>query len=407
GGETWLLQYSNVTYDLTDVVFVTPDIGFSTRLKTADGGKTWSPMGLLGAQLYFDGALDGWGWGGGQVWRTTDGGESGESLDLETAGTAEPITNFAVRGQLVVAETKSTHWRSTDGGTSWTSVERPPSVAFRRTSFVDEHEGWAVTGGDYVLRTENGGTSWTKVEPPTFGYITCLDAKPQGRLWLAGYDGSVVRSSDAGITWELESISAEVLNDITFVDGARGWTVGGGGSIFTTIDGGVEWLQIASFPSAALKAVRFVDASLGWVVGRRDDAALVARTVDGGETWAELSLPCEEFCDVRDVDFWDPVHGMAIGGSLASSGLIWRTSDGGETWTKSYQASSLSQAGALFGATGALVGSAGLGKLLRTEDLGATWSELPALYDGVPEVVTDDIGFMAQGNRLLKTTTGF
>jgi photosystem II stability/assembly factor-like uncharacterized protein len=63
------------------------------------------------------------------------------------------------------------------------------------------------------------------------------------------------------------------LNSVYFVNATTGWTVGGEGAIFKTVDGGANWIAQKSGTGDPLNSVFFIDANTGWAVGG-----------DGGET---------------------------------------------------------------------------------------------------------------------------
>ena len=76
-------------------------------------------------------------------------------------------------------------------------------------------------------------------------------------------------------TWQTD------FSDTYFLDENTGWTVGRGGVIAHTTDGGETWLPQHSSVEADLYQVTFVDKSHGWITGSR----MLLRTEDGGKTW--------------------------------------------------------------------------------------------------------------------------
>jgi photosystem II stability/assembly factor-like uncharacterized protein len=81
-----------------------------------------------------------------------------------------------------------------------------------------------------------------------------------------------------------------------------------------------------TFPygSPDLSAAAFFDADHGWVA----DGARVARTTDGGRTWADVSLTQGK--DMDSMDFASAQDGWA-----AVAGTLYATHDGGATWGRS------------------------------------------------------------------------
>ena len=91
-------------------------------------------------------------------------------------------------------------------------------------------------------------------------------------------------------TWTLvrESQWQAGFSDIHFVSQQEGWIVGSDATILRTNNAGKTWEQ----PSKPLPfkidfhKVRFLDPQTGWIVG--EDGA-VLKTIDNGETWTVLN----------------------------------------------------------------------------------------------------------------------
>ncbi len=127
------------------------------------------------------------------------------------------------------------------------------------------------------------------------------------------------------------------LNHVAFANPSSGWAVGDRGVIWHTDDGGASWHQQPSPISCSLNAAFFLDGRRGWAVGGHcqpySDATrgVVLRTDDGGATW--LELPQSLLPLLTGVKFFDREHGIAYGESASyyPSG-VFDTRDGGATW---------------------------------------------------------------------------
>lgn len=81
------------------------------------------------------------------------------------------------------------------------------------------------------------------------------------------------------------------LHRVFFHDEDAGWILTyGDGTVLSTRDGGKTWQVQARFEANYLERVLFVDRTHGWVTG---DYGRVYKTVDGGETWHDVSPPVE------------------------------------------------------------------------------------------------------------------
>jgi len=158
-----------------------------------------------------------------------------------------------------------------------------------------------------------------------------------------GYDGRILRSEDAGKTWqEITPRPAEwSLTQVSFV-GEHGWAVGHNGAIVHTRDGGKTWTPQQSGTTKTLFSVSFIDQLHGRACG--DESAWVW-TDNGGETWtaerievSQVGLSEDTSLAVPDiiyysVQFIDAQNGWMVG----EYGNIRHTSDGGKTWDSQHE----------------------------------------------------------------------
>lgn len=169
--------------------------------------------------------------------------------------------------------------------------------------------------------------------------------------------------------------------------------------------------------------IHMVDASTGWVVagglGSGTGTAIVARTTDGGATWADVG---PKGLSDREVALQAYTSKDAQTTWLATSRDgqppdIWRTTDGGKTWrdtTTSIEHGLIKQLFFLtvfFGQKEGLllVSSGSASRLYATGDRGATWAlqgGLPALGTPVINAVDRDHVFLAYDRSILATSDG-
>jgi photosystem II stability/assembly factor-like uncharacterized protein len=163
--------------------------------------------------------------------------------------------------------------------------------------------------------------------------------------------------------------------DAVAVDGAL-VAVGHRGHILISSDGGETWQQAEVPTRATLTGVDFYDRNLGWAVGHD---SVILRTEDGGVTWERMHWAPEDEAPFFDVWFSDAENGIAIG----AYGSYYTTSDGGTTWNfepigdTDWHLHQIARA-----ADGRLYMAAEAGMAYRSDDGGATWTELPTPYQG-------------------------
>ncbi|PCJ18150.1 MAG: hypothetical protein COB04_07760 [Gammaproteobacteria bacterium] len=158
--------------------------------------------------------------------------------------------------------------------------------------------------------------------------------------------------------------------------GDRIFSVGGRGHILYSDNQGDSWTQANSPTQMLLTAIDFIDDKNGWAVGHD---SVILGTNDAGENWTILFEDAKLEKPLLDVLFFDPKKGLAIG----AYGLIMRTEDGGQTWQEftinniDWHFNSIMRVGDnhVF-----IAGEAGT--LIRSPDLGATWTPLESPYEG-------------------------
>jgi photosystem II stability/assembly factor-like uncharacterized protein len=147
--------------------------------------------------------------------------------------------------------------------------------------------------------------------------------------WACGFNGMVVRTTNAGQTWSGSIVpGAYHLEHIHFPTTQIGYTSGPDG-LFKSKDGGISWEEITpDLISTDYWGCYFMDANFGILVGGgcgRNQKYW--RTTDGGSNWTLFQNEVHH-SGLTDVIMYDK-EGL---GFAVSSGLLWKTLDGGVTW---------------------------------------------------------------------------
>jgi photosystem II stability/assembly factor-like uncharacterized protein len=140
------------------------------------------------------------------------------------------------------------------------------------------------------------------------------------------------------------------LDSITFNSRTEGWGLSGA-YVLTTIDGGQTWREVtppASFPSGTKNQAygAFLNAQTAWIVfaedGRIPPETIVWHTADGGRDWTP-GAPLfhqvvgdsmwAEFAALDAQNAWVLVRGVYVGAGTHFNHELFRTTDGGLTWT--------------------------------------------------------------------------
>jgi photosystem II stability/assembly factor-like uncharacterized protein/alpha/beta superfamily hydrolase len=263
-------------------------------------------------------------------------------------------------------------FRTTDGGDSWTKVWEKPGTFVRCLAFVDEKVGVlgnvgpgyfpGVTDAVPVYRTEDGGTTWTPVTAiegaPVVGLCAFdvvqvpfvnagnLDRRPRivgvGRV---GGPAAYIWSDDLGKTWKqgkLPEIGAMAF-DVRFLDEKRGFIASATDAdvsqsnalILMTEDGGETWEEVyrSSRPWELTWKFSFPDADTGYCTIQSYDPdpgsskRFVAKTIDGGRSWNEVTLVDDHAVREFGIAFLDADTGFV---GAMPHGFV--TVDGGISW---------------------------------------------------------------------------
>jgi photosystem II stability/assembly factor-like uncharacterized protein len=264
-----------------------------------------------------------------------------------------PTLGWSVNGEGNV-------FRTSDGGETWERMLHQPGTFFRAIAFVDSLTGFAANiGTDYfpnvtdtvpLYRTRDGGVTWSPVSEihgPFPKGICNLAIAPDGRtLWAAGRVGGpsfLLVSHDRGETWESQELTDRIamLIDVHFTSAASGVIVGGSSRdvrashsvVLATADGGRSWEEVFRSPEPMELAwkIDFPTARTGYVsVLAYDSTSTFLKTVDGGRTWREHPLVNGPY-QAKGIGFVDEQVGWVGGERPGMPG--YRTADGGATWT--------------------------------------------------------------------------
>ncbi len=330
--------------------------------------------------------------GQGGIYRSENGGESWERVSEERALLGRPWYYSHIVPDPQDPETlyamNYNFWRSVDGGRSWTRIATPHG---------DNHDLWidptrpqrmieANDGGACV--SFNGGRTFSSIhnQPTGAFYKMAVDQRFPYRVYGTQQDNSAVRvpsrSKSGAIPWaacdvvghsESGAIAVDPRDDDIVYSGAVG-SSGGGGAPLLRYDHRVgESALVTIWPEWT-----YAEDPSGWrhrfawtypiVLSRHDPSVLYAagecvfRSLDEGRSWVAIS---------PDLSRNDPDKLRAAGGPIT------KDTSGAEVYcTVASLAESPQDPAVLWAGTDD-------GRLHRTEDGGASWTEV--VVPGLPE----------------------
>lgn len=341
-GATWHQLIAPPLDDVVDVLRVDPrdaDVlyagdSFGLR-KSVDGGVTWhfgsAPGGAPGPTQVLSLAFDPRqpdvqyaGARGDGIWKSTDAGETWSrvlptaDIDVVTALAVDPgngdriyaaIDRFAgdtAESTLLMGEI----WGSEDGGGTWARLAVGPTAV--RALAIDPTDPRRVYAGfeqDGVLASGNRGASWHPARRGLRAFTAvdvAVDPHQEGSLW----------------------ISVSTNGDLDYF--LRGAVYPG---LFHSVDGGRTWAASGRGFDPSSSATRIVfDPVRPERLFALTSSGFLHRSTDGGASWQALFSPVYSSVDLLVIDPVSPDTLYATGGGVDRGPAFLKSVDGGDTW---------------------------------------------------------------------------
>lgn len=352
--------------------------------KTTDGGMTWTPTGFTSDQsiITMHWRTESLGWFRSRTnapfQRTTDGGETFTTVTAVNLPSRLYFLESLSDDHLVGLAYVSEIYESLDGGANWTrtslsggSGTRPSvfrnyhrrgdeffcqgdgtQVYYSATGFqnweglIDDDRGGSgpviaffndnigVVAGtrSFIIKTEDGGDSWNRLttnNPNPNAPVSSIDFRSENEFVLY-YGNTYPRiTTDGGASFSQyygeETGISQGESDVfhNFADGSI-LTMGRFDYAISNADQ-TSWTVNTHGFERTINALQFPTEMVGYAVGDE----ILAKTTDGGQTWAELPLPpFQTSARWESVHFYDENRGMI--GKSNRDGFL--TTDGGMTW---------------------------------------------------------------------------
>lgn len=227
----------------------------------------------------------------------------------------------------------------------WERINSPTTLNLNSVVFIDSLTGWVSSDSGKIYHTPDGGENWilqyandslTIVDlfflNEQFGWGAAIstDHEPYGSFQLTTTNG--------GVSWNSEyfRLGEVFIKSFYYLDTLTGFVVGSPRIFHKTIDGGLNWNAVnldssvvSGFPPYKIK---FYSENYGYACGGLwDNVGVVWRTNDRGESWSTVvsTLTSEPLYDIQ---FFDSLNVLVIGGDPEWGASQVVTTDGGETW---------------------------------------------------------------------------
>ncbi|MGN6386830.1 MAG: YCF48-related protein, partial [Verrucomicrobiota bacterium] len=367
--------------------------------RSTDGGEEWVPanqglpelsifalaMNSSNGVLYASPEQAG-------VYRSTNNGESWELTEQTVLGNAK-ITSLTVnplKNEVFAATDGSGLFISRDGGTKWEllGLTNYDQVFAVRSSSFDPETFYASTS-DGFLKSINGGQNWGTLgqkEP----YILQIVANPKtGAVFASSYAGKIHRSIDSGKSWQPATNGLPKLSIFALgLDLPSGtlYAAPERDGIYQSLDNGTNWTRIdtAGLSNALVMSLTVVPDN-GNIYAATAGSGLFVST-DLGKTWALKTNGLQSVyvsSVALDPNQPDTLYASTLSETGSGAGL-YRSINAGEIWvpiTNGIPTASILQVLASRNIAGRLY-AASARYFFRSDDYGANWSSVGAGLQG-------------------------
>ncbi|MBX6325777.1 MAG: hypothetical protein IRY93_07050 [Chthoniobacterales bacterium] len=406
-------------------------------VRSTDGGITWNdrtpphvPLSCSAVAIDPNDsntviAVFGGAFGGGEVWVTTDGGDSWTDRSAGLPGNPFNAvvydgSRLLVGGGMLFNSQYVGLYASSDLGVTWSPLHDGtwPLLVVEDIA-VDPSDAariFVATDGAGVNRSTDGGATWQigiGGSQALAGRSLRFQPKKSQELFLGTSSLAVFRSTNGGDTFVQSSQGISEL-DLFSIDANRlapsevavAFQGSNNGGVFSSTDAGVTWV-LESAPPTRYSTVRFAPDGTLYAISTGPTSVApegVYRRENNG-TWTPLGPDqgplFESDLDTMRFSRNNPnliLLGGADFGVAGFEAAIWRTTDGGQTWTKVFESGQgtiervtdleIIEDGTDQNMVAAWNSESGdnIGGALRSTDGGASWfdssSGLPAFFRG-------------------------
>ncbi len=333
--------------------------GWGGLFKSTNGGMSWEvlPQFLPASQAVTDliihptnplvmYAL------AGPIYRTIDGGQSWAPLDNEHGFFS--VAMDPANPRRLLAGMTGVVLLSNDGGTSWTATASLPELPVKDVAFGSGGELWAGTTADpktglgFLYHSSDSGASWDSVNlgqsAGTEIHTVFVDPEDRETVYVGlndiynemfnpAADVYLLKSTDGGRSWTPLRLpfTDAMVNVMGRVAGDPTLYVGTGGRVYSSVDGGKNWVYITAAYYTVDPYDIAVDPRNTNVLYLPCRAHGIIKSLDHGNTWTLINNGLLN-TQVALFALADSSGSTVYAASMGGAGTF-KSTDFGETWT--------------------------------------------------------------------------
>ncbi|MEO6695732.1 MAG: YCF48-related protein, partial [Ignavibacteria bacterium] len=218
--------------------------------------------------------------------------------------------------------------------------------------------------------------------------------------WISGSNGTIFKTVNGGINFiQQEKVTTKNLNSIRFISDQTGFAVGDSGIILKTINGGSNWQLQTTTTNKNLQSVFMLSADSAWISGLE---GTILKTSTGGSSWI--------ICNSTTTDHLFSIYISDNGIGSSSGRQIVRTTDFGNSWVVTLPTPPNYLLSLNFPSDS--VGyAAGRFWSYKTVNQGSTWNRILGSSTGGQDFssvyfTSENTGYMVGASGEIKTTNG-
>ena len=215
---------------------------------------------------------------------------------------------------VVVVGANGTILKTTDGGETWIQKESGTTENLQKVQFLTPEVGYVIGNSGILLKTTDGGETWISIDTGQTANFEGLSIVDESLIFISYYN-NLIKSEDGGNTWVNYSMNSFFYNYIQFFNSLIGYSAKESGSLAKTIDGGQTWQELSGFIP-----FYFLNENIGFY----HDGGLL-KTIDGGNNFGYIGSGINElFSNIIAINeniIWGIFAGL-LNGDGTTRGII-------------------------------------------------------------------------------------